>query len=336
MKKAKLLLLLLGISLLIGIFAAILQFNPPYKTIKVSEEERASLLTEDWTIFPSAFKGTAQLGVYNVSEHEIILDTTPPSVPENLMVYEVIKPVFNEEFAREMTKKFGFSGELIPAESDEDRWAYVFTNDTHVLEVEWDGSVRFYHKTVPKTGTLPTEEECITIAEKWLKEHDLYPSNISRVKVGARLSYDDKPVVMGVRFQTKIGEYSLENLGPYVSISYGGSIHEVMLTIYEFQPYASFKLKPPIHAMKILKAHLDAGGIPPKGQELNCRVNYVIFERLVVKEISLEYYCGKNYIQPVYIVRGEANGESFKGIVDAVDRNRGTLVSHETNIISNK
>ena len=116
-------------------------------------------------------------------------------------------------------------------------------------------------------------------------EHDLYPSNISRVEAGVSLWYDSKPVVMGVRFWTEISEYPLENLGPYVGISYGGSIHEVILTVYEFQPYKSFKLKTPIHALKTLKTHLDAGGIPPKGQELNCRVNYIIFERLVVKEI---------------------------------------------------
>ncbi len=238
------------------------------------------------------------------------------------MVYDAIRPVVNEKFTREIAEKFAFTGELIPTESDEERWAYVFTNDTHALEVEvLDGSVRFYRKTLPKTGMLPTEEECIFIAEKWLKEHDLYPSNINRVEVGVRLSYDGKPVVMGVSFQTKIGEYPLYNGGPYVGISYGGSIREVMLTVYEFKPYASFKLKPPIHALKILKAYLDSGGIPPKGQELNCLVSHIAFERLVVHEISLEYYEGKKNIQPVYIVKGEADGENFEGIVDAVDRN---------------
>ena len=326
MKKAKLLLLLLGASLLIGILAASLQFNPPYKTIIVSEEERASLLTEDWSILPSPFEGTAQLGVYNISEHEIILDTSLPIVPEKLMVYDAIKPVLNEEFAHEIAEKFAFTGELIPTESDEERWAYVFTNDTYALEVEWDGSVRFYRKTLPKTGTLPTEEECIYIAEKWLKEHDVYPSNISRGEVGVRLWYNSKPIVMGVRFWTKIGEYPLQNLGTYVGISYGGSIHEIMMTVYEFQPYANLKLKPPNHALKILKAYLDSGGIPPKGQKLNCLVSRIAFKRFIVNKISLEYYCGKNYIQPVYIFRGEANGENFEGIVDAVDRSGSTSV----------
>lgn len=75
MRKAKLLLLLFGVSLLIGILAASLQFNPPHNTIKVSAEERASLLTEDWGILSFPFEGSAQLGVYNISEHEIILDT---------------------------------------------------------------------------------------------------------------------------------------------------------------------------------------------------------------------------------------------------------------------
>ncbi len=74
-KKAKLLLLLFGVSLLIEILAASLRFNPPYNTIKVSAEERTSLLTDDWGILPFPFEGSAQLGVYNISEHEIIIDT---------------------------------------------------------------------------------------------------------------------------------------------------------------------------------------------------------------------------------------------------------------------
>jgi len=326
MKKTKLLAVLIGIGVVIGVLASTLQLDPPTpQTIAVSEEARASLLTEDWTVLSSVFEGSVQLGIYNVSEHEVLLDTTLPAVPGNLMVYEVLKPVFNEAFAREIRDKFGFSGELIPADSDKDRRAYVYTNDTHVLEVEYDRSILFYRKTLSKTGTLPTEEECITIAETWLKEHDLYPSNISRVTVGVRLAYDGKPLVLGVRFWRKVGEYPLES-GPYVTISSGGVIHEVILTVYEFQPYASFKLKTPLHALKILKAYLDVGAILPTGQQSNCRVNYILFERLVVQDISLEYYRGRNYLDPVYIVRGEADGESFKGIVDAVDRSRGTLV----------
>lgn len=326
MKKIIFFILLLGIFLAIVVSIYVIQLSITHEKIEIDENERTSLLIENWNVFPSPFERITQLGVMNVTEHEVILDTTLPSLPEKIMVYEVIKPIIDEKFAYMIANKLGFNGELVPVKQGEFRWAYSFINGTHILEVELDGSIALYLKELPKIGKLPTEEECISIAEKWLKEHGFYSQNISKVKVKPSLMYDNEVKVIGVSFWIKIGDFTLNNLGPYIGVTYNGLIHEIRLTIYDiesytnFKPYSNFKLKNPIHALKILKAYLDSGGILPEGQPSNCITNYIVFNKLIIKKISLEYYYSEKYIQPVYVFEGEADGEDFIGIVDAIDR----------------
>jgi len=39
-----------------------------------------------------------------------------------------------------------------------------------------------------------------------------------------------------------------------------------------------------------------------------------------MRNITLEYFLGKEYVQPVYVFQGEADGEEFIRIEEAVDR----------------
>jgi len=285
-----------------------------------SSEQEGELSSESWDALPSPFEGITQFGVRNVPEHDVILEASMPSVPKELMVYRVLKPDVDEKFASRIADNFGFNGELVPTKSGEPRMAYVFTNDTHILEVELDGSIRLYRKNLPESGELPTEEECITIAENWLRSHGIYSADLKLAGVGISLIRNGKPAAVGVRFMRSIDGIPIRNAIAYVSVTYDGLIQEVMLTIYDAKPYAAFKLKTPDTALKILKAYLDSGGITPEGQPRECIANYILFKRLIVRNVTLEYFLGKEYVQPVYVFQGEADGEEFTGIVDAINR----------------
>ena len=275
---------------------------------------------------PPVFEGIYQLGIVNASPVTVVVDYSLPEVPIEVTAYRVLKPRVDDVYAANMAQQLGFDGELVTLNPGETREVYTYINETHRLEIRLDGSILFAKDTsLQLPRSLPSEQDCITIAKRWLTAHNMYSENVAKVETEPYLMMDGNPIAIGVTFKVVIGGYEAHGLGIFVAVGESGEIVIVSRSLPQFEAYSSVKLKTVDAALGILKHYLTSPS-PPPAENLECIINMRSFTRLTVQKITLQYFNNAGYLQPVYVFEGEAydqytsSVESFVGLVDAVNR----------------
>jgi len=282
--------------------------------------------TEKERSLPPVFKGIYQLGIVNASPVTVVVDCLLPEVPTEVTIYRVLEPKVDDVYAANMAQQLGFEGEPVPLNPGETREIYTYINETHRLEIRLDGSILLAKDTdLQLPRSLPSEQDCIAIAERWLTAHELYSENVVEMETKPYLMVDGNPLTIGVTFKVAIGGYEAHGLGILVAVGESGEIVTVSMSLPQSEAYRSVKLKTVDAALGILKYYLTTPS-PPPPENLECIINMRAFTRLTVQNITLQYFNNAGYLQPVYVFEGEAydqyspNVESFVGMVDAVDR----------------
>lgn len=295
----------------------------PSTTERSSEE--TTFTTEEKKLLPRVFEGIAVSGVYNASPVEVVVDVPFPEFPAEVALYRVVKPGVDEGYAADVARQLGFNGTLVPLRGEK-REVYAYVNETHTLEIRLDGSLMFYKDIKLRAPeSLPSEQDCIAIAERWLRTHNLYPENVVEVETKPCLMIDGTPITIGVTFDVAVRGYELHGLGVLVVIGDGGEIVDVRRNVPQLELYRSVRLKTLDEALGILKHYLTSPS-PLSPGELECIINMRAFTRLTVQNITLRYFNDAGYLQPVYTFTGDAYDQyspdlgSFLGLVDGVDR----------------
>jgi len=241
-------------------------------------------------------------------------------------IYRVLKPKVDDVYAANMAQQLGFKGKLVPLNPGGTREVYTYINETHMLEIRLDGSILFAKDTnLQLPRSLPSEQDCIAIAKRWLTAHNMYSENIIEVETEPCLMVDGNPLTVGVTFEVAVGGYEAHGLGIFVAVGESGEIVMVSRSLPQSEAYRSVKLKTVDAALGTLKYYLTSSS-PPPAENLECITNMRAFAQLTVQKITLQYFNNAGYLQPVYVFEGEAydqyspNVESFTGLVDAVDR----------------
>ncbi|PIU55151.1 MAG: hypothetical protein COS88_05430 [Chloroflexi bacterium CG07_land_8_20_14_0_80_51_10] len=277
---------------------------------------------------PPVFTHLAQIGVVGAPPVIVILDTPLPKVPETLMAYRIVTPNVDDEYAAEIAKTLRFDGDLIPLRGfpGEKREVYTYVKGAQRLEISMDGNILLVLEEIPsKVLQIPSEQECISLAAKWLEEHNAYPENIYSVDTRPYLTRDGKPLVIVVNFKTMVGDYGSSN-GLSLVVGDGGEVYRVFISLPRSVPYAKVRLKSPEQALDVLRRYLaDPNPIPPGQNE--CILSMRAFTTLTIKQVTLEYFPGGGYLQPTYVFKGDAYDEKVPGAtemfiarVDGVDR----------------
>ena len=275
---------------------------------------------------PPVFEGIYQLGIVNASPVTVVVDCSLPEVPTEVTIYRVLKPEVDDVYAANIAQQLGSEGRLVPLDSGGAREVYTYTNETRMLEIRLDGSILLAKDTnLQLPRSLPSEQDCIAIAKRWLTAHNMYSENIVKVETEPCLMVDGNPLTIGVTFKVAIGGYEAHGLGIFVAVGESGEIVTVSRSLPQSEAYRSVKLKTVDVALGILKYYLTSPS-PPPAENLECIINMRAFTQLTVQKITLQYFNNAGYLQPVYVFEGEAydqyspNVESFTGLVDAVNR----------------
>jgi hypothetical protein len=285
---------------------------------------------------PFALQGSTSAGIIKSQPSELELTTDFPVIPEQLMAYQMIKPEVNDQYARDIADKFGFYDEW-PLHGGE-REVYTYKKDDQSIEISINGGISYRQKLnisyVPQE--LPDDQKCIEIARHWLETYDLYPSDVTEIKVGYGMSvasFDSETKVSGtpvyyskrVSFIFNIGDYQDISPGASILINDKGDVIQASINKRSYQEYGLVKLKTSQDAYDILREYLSR--LTPVVEDApECIYspdgNYVNINSIKIMYTGIYQ---SNYIVPVYVLEGESRNdgskpEKFKAMVDAVKR----------------
>jgi hypothetical protein len=274
---------------------------------------------------------------------ELSINTDLPVIPEQLIAYKVTRPVVDETFAQSMAQRSGFKG--LPQFYTADDTYRVYDgdppNDSPVFFVYPDGAATIYYtrNKNQRSSSLPSDQECIGIARKWLNSSNLYPDNVIKitttpyvvgVMTGSRIE-STYTAATWVSFVIGLDGYELFGMGAYFLIGENGTVREVHINAPEFEPYMYVKIQKPELVMETFQDYLldpdkfRIGTPECLTREIN---RYVSIDRISLKYLAMVSSDSGQTVcaQPIYVFEGkgrnqpELGWDTFIGAGDAVSR----------------
>lgn len=163
--------LLLGIGLLGLVIVGIFLVIPSQPGLFID--------SKDQTIDQSSGVPTAETSdVAGRLSHNLVLNTPAKKTVGSVIVYETIPPTVNKESTLALAKKFNVTGTLrgdTAVQSDDLVFGVQLTKNSGCAEYM---NAKRPNAIQDAPDNLPTDDEAITIATKFLKDRDLYPEGI--------------------------------------------------------------------------------------------------------------------------------------------------------------
>ncbi len=243
-------------------------------------------------------------------ERSIEMDIGFPTMPESVMVYEVVHPQIDEAWVSESgNRHFAMRSPVKRSEIGR----YIQGENDYELEVDPTNSSFFVESQAfladrfRSSGDFLPAEGCKTVALEFLQKHDLLPGDARLRSVVDNSSGAD---VISVSFGRRIGEYETWGAGARISvhIGRGGRIAMVFKAWQTLRPFREYPIMTPAEAFAELKMGKGVMYYGSKGK---------------VKEIRLAYYCSpvrQSYVQPCYLFEcTDDKGGTFIGLLPAVE-----------------
>ncbi len=306
MKKIAILGLLLIIGTVIGI--TLLAINQPNSMVPAkSEQSGQAVVTSE--IHPDESAGRLT--------HTIVMNTVLPKPVDSIMVYKVVQPHYTRQDIISLGEKFNMSPSddmkggadgFGRASKDRSIQAYISTTGF----VEYHNSNRAHTiNPLDVPENLPSDEEAIAIATKFLKDRDLLPEGavsngvthgkITRSEVGNQIvEWED----IEVWFDRELNGYPVEGTQLMLAIGGHGDVLEYFTNWRTYEPYKEFAVKAPEHALEELKTT----GVPVG---MNIPDNFMINKMYLGYHTKAGAYT-ENYLEPVWVFKGNVmvNGSS--------------------------
>lgn len=234
-----------------------------------------------------------------ISPIELTIDTDLPDIPDELPVYRVIRPDVDEDYAVEIARKLGFTGD--PEEISNRTFphnGFSFRKEGKTLQIYQDGSIAtFYVLNPDRPLSLPSDVECIEIAREWLEDHGLYPKNVIDISTSPVILYVSKGIDVqyeytqniSVSFTIGINGYEAQGMGAYVAVGENGEILEAYINVPEFEKYTTVTLQQPETMLETFENYLDNLELFYADSPL-CLLDS-IRPIMSVTDISLKYFC---------------------------------------------
>ncbi|MCK4420574.1 hypothetical protein KAW48_02160 [candidate division WOR-3 bacterium] len=238
-------------------------------------------------------------------------------VPERMMVYRTVDPKITRDDVRRLMKIFGFEGQI-----DDRKRQFVVKDQDKVLEVfkqPGTGYLRYSNNTKlaieEEVKNIPSEDEAISKAEKFLKSYGFLPENtfLNGVQYYEFSKYDSvgKTIAHGksaisVGFGFKIEGMKVEGPGAKASVIFGenGEIIGASKIWREIEPDKEMKIITPEDAFAKFKQRWPREAEPKELEkaEVKTKVN--------IREVYVTYYAEpgclpESHIKPVYIFKGD-------------------------------
>ena len=267
-----------------------------------------------------------------------------PTVPERIMVYKTVAPKISQKDMRELMKSFALDAQII-----ERRNQFVVKDQDRVLEVfkqSGTGYIRYSDNAKladeNEAKNLPSEDEAVDKAKKFLRANGLLPENTFLEGVGyyESVKYDTegKIVVQGksalaVGFGFNLEGRKVEGPGAKASVVFGeeAKIIGASKIWREIEPDRKIKILSAQEAFTEFKKKWP--GEAKQGQFEKAKMK----TEVTIREIYLAYYAKpgclpQSHIDPVYLFKGDyrtsgrikereiKDGDSFEIIISAVPK----------------
>jgi hypothetical protein len=306
MKKRVILGLLLIIGIVIGI-ALFTMIQPISMVPAKSEQSNPAVVMSDFHPDESAGRLT----------HTIIMNTSQPKPVDSIMIYKVVQPHYTRQQILSFAQKFNITP--IGRIKEVEEGASVASKDGRIQAIMANtGSVEYHNSNrahninpldVPEN--LPSDEEAIAIATKFLKDRDLLPEGsvsngvthgkITRSEVGNHtVEWED----IEVWFDRELNGYPVEGTQLMLAIGGHGDVLEYFTNWRTYEPYKEFAVKAPEQALDELKTT----GVPVG---MNTPDNFMINKMYLGYHTKAGAYT-ENYLEPVWVFKGNVmiNGSS--------------------------
>ena len=307
---------IIGMSFIIIIAVFFIIFSPgQIHTIPENKTENTELFPTVTSEQPTPLPGMRSGAAIGKLSHNLVLN---PSLSLNeatyktekrVLVYKTVPPVVNKEVTLALAKKFNVTGKMRgdTTVQSEDLATYV--------EIEKNSGYISYANTNHSDETnsvfipadLPSDEEAIKIATKFLKDRDLFPEDAVPVEVEhiktERLNNKDnsKTVVwekLAVWFGGNLDNIKVHGRSIRVVVNTDGEIIEYDANWRNYEPYQEYPVKTANEAFGELKSRgITVGMNEP---------DMVSIDQIDLAYNSLPGAYQENYLEPVYVFKGRA------------------------------
>ncbi len=277
------------------------------------------LLAVVYYINPNTNTGTTGIGTIQIgnikSDRGVLqaeLQKPLPSITNSAKVYTINKPVVDQAYIKHLNDQFGFNGKVSPVTGPEGET--IINDGNKSLEIFKDGGFLYISPKVfsnAEPTNLPSKDKAIEIAEKYLKDNNLFNTNPDTVSINPIYTqvYDshNKTLIKGVTTSWSVGFDPLINgckiVGPgdHLGVYIGDNGEIIMMNVVwrETTEYKQMNLKSTNQALSDL--------INGKGEVLKASDNG---NKVIITNASIGYYAesglvDQKFIQPVYIFDGD-------------------------------
>lgn len=234
-----------------------------------------------------------------------------PEMPPEIMVYRVIHPNnINESYVRELAHKHFDMPPDARMERSPRLGLYWLETSTRRLQCDpRTGSFNIRKIKTKQTQSTnekeyPSKEDCKIIAEKYLKDHNLYEED---AYFGSIADNTKSIGAMSVGFGRTIDGYKTwgKGGGMSVHIGPGGEVVQVRKSWKELVPYKPYPIKTAKQALR----------------DLHNRRGFLDQQKGKIKSITIRYNMpsvNQDYAQPIYYFECSGPEGDFYGLVPAI------------------
>ncbi|MBP2132474.1 hypothetical protein J2128_000395 [Methanomicrobium sp. W14] len=249
--------------------------------------------------------------------HNLVLNAPPSKESQDsVMVYRTLPPVVNEETTLELAKKFNVTGNMVGDQGvqSKDLRFFIWTSKN-------SGATRYSDQNRPNVNQdapeyLPSDEESIEIATKFLKENNLYPDGVASTVVQRENAYTvgkgDEVYFgeIGVWYRRSLNDMKIEGTQLVVYVGGGGDVIGYYVNWREYEPYEEYPVITVDKAFENLKSEGVYVGMDNKDALVSIDEAYLAYQT------KAEAYT-ENYLEPVWVFKGNVMDDN-KAVTDVV------------------
>lgn len=234
---------------------------------------------------------------------ELTSDIDLPASPDTLNAYRIIRPNIDEEYARKVAEQIGFDKPVEEVTNDKlpfprNKCFIVQRSDPSgkaPLGIYQNGVIVVFFKEATEIYSIPSDQECIRIAQDWLNSTKLYPDGVINVMTTSVIQHvmqgaveSEYPITTSVNFLIGIDGYELYGMGAYVSISNNGEICGAYINVPKLEKCSIVNIRKPETAFGTLRDYLAE---PSKfwSYSPECLLSYIA-PQMTVEKASLKYF----------------------------------------------
>jgi hypothetical protein len=263
------------------------------------------------TILPDSVQEVHSDQVMGKLSHTISLNNSLPNKIDNVIVYKDIPLYLTRQDIISLGQKFNISspykikeGEKGFSIGSEDRSADALIMNTGW--VEYTNNIRAHNEnSLDIPGNLPSDDEAVKIATKFLKDRDLFPKGaelltVDHGKIYGQDENGNDTVVwedIQVWYGRKLNGITVEGTQLMLAIGANGEPLEFFTNWRTYEPFKKLPVKTPESAFKELKTKgVYVGSDKP--------------DKVVINTVYLAYYTkagafSEEYLEPVWVFQGD-------------------------------